>query len=868
MLKDLEEKIKNYLSKLEGKDRSVSLLDIAKVVDPRCRVSFNDISYILLKLEKEGFLYHYIDDTYSLFPYEKGFIQGTVRKNDKGEVFINDDNNLYIIDSEDSRQILDGDKIIAKKTDNKLGRRIVCTLDKIVKRKDGIITCEVVKSGGYCRLLPLDDNFKDIVRLDRNSLLEFYDDKEKILVKIGECKDKNGIYIGRIYDKEKEKNKESFETLKKENIDIEYENYTLTGSVMFTHYNEGLLVINGKKYLIRQNDLYDVLPNDLITIIPSKEEKHGVIVSKIDTILKRNNKGLVGEVTTSKDGKKVIKAVNYKFKHNIYLDKDDLEALVDGDRLLITIDENLVDGCYRCTSFKHIGHKDDPDSDLKLIAAEYDIEINFTDEELKEADSLPKTVTEKDKENRLDLTKKKVFTIDGVNTKDRDDAISIERLDNGHFLVGVHISDVTHYIKPGDVLWNTLLNRVTSVYMANTVIAMLPHIISNGICSLNPGVDRLTFSFMAEMDEYGNIYIYDFVDTVINSNIAMTYDDVNDILENKGIKDEYRPFVDDLKILNKIAISLQKEREKNGALNFDKVPNDIEIEFDSDNNPIAFNSKEVNFAEKLIENFMLLAGKCYAEYMFLPTTLRVHERPDEENIKDVVSILNKIGVRINGIKNVGDAKIIYKVIQSIEDEDLKKTALGIFLRSLKKARIDVDPEIGHFALSESKQGRFTSPIRRAEDALGHIQLRKQRDNLYDLNNLEEEYEKDYKYLERISKYITQKQINAENAENDAIILKMMDYTNLHIGEDFKCVVTYINEYGIYIKTENGILGVIRPIDYEDEPILYNDKNMSFYTAGGTVIKIGSIINATALSTSKEYKTINFGVRKQKRHIIK
>ena len=278
------------------------------------------------------------------------------------------------------------------------------------------------------------------------------------------------------------------------------------GVLSINKHDEGVIMgRDGKKYKIKTEDLNDALDGDTVVVKPTKKMSEGHVVCKVDKIIKRKDGLVVVEVTKGEDGEFYLRPFNARLNHPIKINAMSMRPLVEGDRIVVKISELTDNKCYYAGFVKNIGHKDDPDADLKIIAIENKIVIDFSEQALAEADAIPTEVTEEEKVGRLDLTNKLIFSIDGASTKDRDDAVSIELNERGNYVVGVHISDVTHYVHPGMQLWEEALQRGTSVYMADTVIPMLPHKLSNGICSLNPDVDRLTFSCIMEITPQGEV---------------------------------------------------------------------------------------------------------------------------------------------------------------------------------------------------------------------------------------------------------------------------------------------------------------------------------------------------------------------------
>ncbi len=623
------------------------------------------------------------------------------------------------------------------------------------------------------------------------------------------------------------------------------------GEININKHGEGFITSDCKKYKVRPVDLHDALDGDIVTLRPTNKIEHSHIICRVDKIIKRKDGLVIVEVAT-KNGELILKPYNAKLDHPIIINGIAMKPLVEGDRLLVKIDE-LSNGKYYAGFIKGLGHKDDPDADLKMIAVENHITIDFTEEALLEAQAIPKEVRPEDKKGRLDLTDKLIFTIDGEKTKDRDDAVSLEINEHGNYILGVHISDVTHYIHPGMQLWDEAIQRGTSVYMVNTVIPQFPHIISNGICSLNPNVDRLCLSCIMEISPEGKILNYDFVDTVINSRKAMTYEEVNRVLEDGELIDEYTEFYDNLILMQNLSTKLEREKRKRGYVDFGN--NDIEIEVDDNGMPIEFKQRVQKTAEKIIENFMLLAGECYANYMILPSPLRIHEKPDEEDVEEAFSLIDRSGIKVKSSHDIVNGKVIQQMLAQIKNADERNIVANIMLRAMKLAKYDVQNQ-GHFGLALPKYGHFTSPIRRAADLLAHHNLKQQRDNHFNVRLIDVAYDD----MEKICRHITKKERNADQAERDANHFEMIRYMSEHIGEKFEAYVTYVNSRGIYIKTADGIEGKILVEDLEGDKFYYDDATASFKGRKSKIkIRIGTHLVLTAVDTKKEYRTVNFGL---------
>lgn len=635
------------------------------------------------------------------------------------------------------------------------------------------------------------------------------------------------------------------------------------GKISINKHDEGFIMgRDGKKYKIRTEDLNDALDGDTVIVKPTKKMSEGHVVCKVDRIIKRKDGLVVVEVTKGEDGEYYLRPFNARLNHPIKINAMSMRPLVEGDRIVVKISELTDNKCYYAGFVKNIGHKDDPDADLKIIAIENKIVIDFSEAALAEAEAIPTEVTEEEKVGRLDLTNELIFSIDGASTKDRDDAVSIRINERGNYVVGVHISDVTHYVHPGMQLWEEALQRGTSVYMADTVIPMLPHKLSNGICSLNPDVDRLTFSCIMEVTPQGEVLNYDFVDTVINSRKAMTYEEVNQIFEDGELPPGYEEFYDALDLMRQLSERMEKVKEKRGYVNFGS--NDLEIKMDENGNPVEFKKKQQRTAEKIIENLMLLAGESYANYMIIPSPLRVHEAPDEERVEEAFETLEKSGIRVKSTHDIVNGKVIQQLLSQIEDMDERTVAAQIILRSMSRARYDVE-NVGHFGLGLPTYGHWTSPIRRAADLRGHYNLRLQRDNKFVIKDADAFYD----MMDEFCQHISRKERYADQAERDADEFEMIKYMKNHLGEKFNAHITYVNSKVMFVKTEEGITGRLYPEDIQGDRFNYNDNTLSFNgKKSKKKLRIGTKLVLTALEADRDFGSISFGIDQEDFALIK
>ena len=600
----------------------------------------------------------------------------------------------------------------------------------------------------------------------------------------------------------------------------------------------GVFYLDKDKYQIHPNDLNYALNNDLCLFLIDKETKQ----AKVKKIIKRSDNLVVCEF------------IDNKFKMyggNYFIDIPDKETkkLVEGSRVLIRLKNNGLCG----NIVEIIGHKDDPDIDLKHIAIKNTFCLSFSQDAIDELEKIPHEVREDDLKDRLDLRDKLIYTIDCDNTKDMDDAISIEINEKGNYVLGVHIADVSHYIKYGSALFKDAYQRGTSVYMLNSVIPMIDKSLSNGICSLNPNVDRLTKSCIMEIDQNGNIVDYQIVKSVINSKKKMKYSEVNKILEENKIIPSYEPFVENLRLAQQLSIILSRNIQEKGYINFQS--NDLNISLDENGKPLEFVINNQRTAEKIIENFMLLANQTVAtNYCWMPFIYRVHEIPDEEVLKKIFDFLRIIHYKIPSVKSFDNPKIIQGILKKFSCDENFKIISNFILRGMKKARYS-DYNLGHFALSFDNYTHFTSPIRRLCDLMVHILI----DKYNDPNITQEELKELETILSDVSNQASMKEVKAIEAEREANMMKMAEYMEDHIGEYFNGKIINISASGITIEV-NNIIGHAKIFNIKGD--LYQFDPNSFIVKGRKTkdcYQIGDNVRIKVLSASKEYRTIDFEI---------
>ena len=601
----------------------------------------------------------------------------------------------------------------------------------------------------------------------------------------------------------------------------------------------GVFYFDNIKYKIHLDDINGALKNDLCLFVIDKESKK----AKVKKIIKRFNDLVVCELM---DNKLKIYGDN---KH-VDIPSNERSRLVEGSRVLIKLKNDGLNG----NIVEIIGHKDDPDIDLTQIALSKCFSLDFSEEYLKELEKFPNHVKEDEIKGRLDLRNKLIYTIDCDNTKDMDDAISVEKKENGNYVLGVHIADVSHYVKLGSEIFKEAFKRGNSLYMLNTVIPMIHKFLSNGICSLNPSVDRLTKSCFMEIDKDGNIVDYKIVKSVIRSKKKMKYSEVNKLLEENKMVAGYEPFIDNLKLANELNNILNKARIERGYVKF--MSNDLIVELDKNNKPLEFKMQEQKTAETMIENCMLMANQTVAiNYSWLPFIYRIHEMPDKNTVINILQFLKKLGYNIPLIKNVDNQKALQGILRDLSSDKDFKIISNFILRGMKKAKYSTE-NTGHFALAYEHYTHFTSPIRRLSDLMVHILI-----DLYEKNNymINEEIENLEQLLIDVSIQASFKERKAIEAENEANAMKMAEYMEGHINEYFNGKIINIDSSGVTVEV-NNIIGHVNFSDIKKDSYKFNKENFTLFgKKTKQTLKIGDNVRIKVLSASKEYRTIDFAI---------
>lgn len=591
--------------------------------------------------------------------------------------------------------------------------------------------------------------------------------------------------------------------------------------------------------------------------IDRRESRQGHREGHITGIIERGNNLIVGVITGFKGKTYRVRADRREFFEQIRVSGADLNGAKAGDRVAVRIKEYNSKGRPVGEVETVLGNAESVESCLNGLLSEYRIQSHFPKAVLEEADSMPDKVSPSEMENREDLRNKLIFTIDGDDSKDFDDAVSLEKTDDGNYLLGVHIADVTHYVKEDTQLCREALKRGTSVYMPHRVIPMLPKRLSNGICSLNPDVDRLTLSVFMEIDKDGNIKNHRITEAVIHSAARMTYANVNKILDgDTKLREKYSELVEVLEEMDSLSDILSARRRERGAIDFD-FP-ETKVVCGADAEPVDVLIEERGRSHRLIESFMLAANETVAEAAYwaeLPFVYRVHDAPSYDKLVSFNEFVKNFGYSLKG-------KIDPETIHPMDLQRIAEQAKGtaeelmiskVMLQSLMKACYR-DTNNGHFGLAARYYCHFTSPIRRFPDLMIHRVLKDFINGRLD----ESRYNRYISEVRVVSEQSSDREIAAERAERDADDILKTAYMRSYLGESFDAVVSSVTSFGIFAMLENSCEGLIRCENISGDYYEYNESTHILKgRRRGREFRIGDRIRVTVAACNVLMRRIDF-----------
>ena len=624
------------------------------------------------------------------------------------------------------------------------------------------------------------------------------------------------------------------------------------GKLRINKNGNGFVECEPEDIFVHSNDLNGAINGDFVEVEIKTRLNDPEPEGYIRNILKRDLKNVVGEMV--KDKKTLaFKPDDEKLNIAVKLTKESMKGCVEGHKVIISIIKEIGNRTFLGKVEKIIGHKNDPGVDILTIAAKHSIETEFSEEVKRELKNIPDEVCENDLIGRTDLTNEMIFTIDGDDTKDIDDAISIKR-DGKNYVLGVHIADVSNYVKVGSALYDSAFSRGTSSYLADTVIPMIPHQLSNGICSLNPEVIRLTISCVMTIDGNGKVISYDIFPSYIKSRKQMTYKNVNKILDENIIPEGYGEFADTLKLMHELSKILRQEKINRGYIDFGI--DEAKVIQDENGKAIDIVKRVQGTGEKLIEDFMIAANETVATHisnMDLPFIYRVHDLPNAEKIEDFSNLIKQMGYQIHTNLNKITPVTMQKLLNEFRDKDEFVILSDMLLRSMKKAIYSTN-NIGHFGLASKNYTHFTSPIRRFPDLTVHRLLRTYLfENRIDMETINF----NAKYLIDVADHSSETEVNSVEAERDVLDMKMAEYMESHIGEEYEGIISGVTNFGMFVELDNLIEGLVH-ISTLDGFYTYVPEMLSLISANKkNKYRIGDRVKIIVTNANKNQGIIDF-----------
>ncbi|WP_420954445.1 ribonuclease R [Bacillus haynesii] len=610
---------------------------------------------------------------------------------------------------------------------------------------------------------------------------------------------------------------------------------------------------------IPPSELNTAMNGDTVLVRLSTEtggtKKEGAIIR----IIERNIQKIVGTYTETKNFGFVIPD-DKKITNDIFIPKHAKNGAVEGHKVVVRL-TSYPEGRMSAEGevIEILGHKNDPGIDILSIIHKHGLPGDFPAEAMEQAGNTPDTIDEKDLEGRRDLRDQTIVTIDGADAKDLDDAVTVAKLKNGHYKLGVHIADVSHYVTEGSPIDQEAYERGTSVYLVDRVIPMIPHRLSNGICSLNPKVDRLTLSCEMLINPQGQVVEHEIFQSVIKTTERMTYSDVNKILvdDDEELKQKYEALVPMFKDMEDLAAILRGKRMERGAVDFDFKEAKVLVDEEGKAKDVVL--RERSTAEKLIEEFMLVANETVAEHfhwMNVPFIYRIHEDPDQEKLQRFLEFVTTFGYVVKGTAGSIHPKALQSVLEEVRDRPEEAVISTVMLRSMKQAKYDPQ-SLGHFGLSTEFYTHFTSPIRRYPDLIVHRLIRTY---LIQGKTDEATREKWAEKLLEIAEHTSNMERNAVDAERETDDLKKTEFMLDKIGEEFDGVISSVTNFGMFVELPNTIEGLVHVSFMTDDFYRYDEQHYAMIgERTGNVYRIGDEITVRVVDVNKDERNIDFEI---------
>lgn len=611
---------------------------------------------------------------------------------------------------------------------------------------------------------------------------------------------------------------------------------------------------------IHANDMNGAMNGDVVLARLNQNTRGPRLEGEIVRIVERANHTVVGTYQDEKhygfvmtDDKRITK--------DIFIPKGESMGAVDGHKVVVEIVRYPETGRGNPEGrvIEILGHKNDPGVDILSIIRKYGLPEAFPEAVMREAEAVPDTISEEEMKGRRDLRDRVMVTIDGADAKDLDDAVSVEILENGNYRLGVHIADVSYYVKENSELDMEAFRRGTSVYLVDRVIPMLPHRLSNGICSLNPKVDRLTLTCDMEIDDEGNVVTYEIYESVIRTNERMTYSDVYKILEedDQELKERYKELIPHFEAMKELALRLRRYRMERGAIDFDF--GEAKILVDPEGNPTEVRLRDRTIAERIIEEFMLKANETVAEHfhwMNVPFIYRVHEEPDADRLQTFLEFVTNFGYFVRGKANNIHPRALQTLLDQAKDTPEETIISKVMLRSMKQAKYDAENR-GHFGLAAEFYTHFTSPIRRYPDLVVHRMIR---ESLKLGGFTPERIAEWHMKMPSIAEQSSERERNAVDAERETDDLKKAEYMLQHMGEEFDGIVSSVASFGMFVELPNTIEGMVHISYLTDDYYDFHEKQYALIgQRTGRMFRIGDEVRVRVVNVDVDEHTIDFEV---------
>ena len=610
---------------------------------------------------------------------------------------------------------------------------------------------------------------------------------------------------------------------------------------------------------IPPNETNTAMHGDTVLARISSESSGQRREGSIIRILERGVQQIVGTYVESKSFGFVIPD-DKKFASDVFIPKSASKGAVEGHKVVVKL-TTYPEGRKSAEGevITVLGHKNDPGVDILSVIHKHGLPMAFPDEVLKQANETPDTIDESELANRRDLRNETIVTIDGADAKDLDDAVTVKKLENGNYKLGVHIADVSYYVKEGTPIDLEAEERATSVYLVDRVIPMIPHRLSNGICSLNPRVDRLVLSCDMEINPEGQVVKHEIFQSVIKTTERMTYFDVNKILVDKDeeTRSRYESLVPMFEQMEELAQILREKRMKRGAIDFDFKESKVLV--DEDSKPTDVVLRERSVAERLIEEFMLAANETVAEHfhwMEVPFIYRIHEDPKEDKLRRFFEFITNFGYIVKGTANDVHPRALQEIIEEVQGKPEEMVISTVMLRSMQQAKYDPE-SLGHFGLSTEFYTHFTSPIRRYPDTIVHRLIRTY---LIEGKLDETTREKWNARLPEIAQHSSKMERRAVDAERETDELKKAEYMEDKIGEEYDGIISSVTNFGMFVELPNTIEGLVHVSYLTDDYYRFDERHFAMIgERTGNVFRIGDEITVRVVKVNKDERSIDFEV---------